>query len=510
MKRLMNLLVSLTLLSVNTVMAQSPSELFTDDYQGTARPFTASGFQNRWMETMLAKYDLSLDDLKTEELYSYFELTDELRVAFEEAFVSEDHVIFKLSILNNEKTDFETVMDLVRLFDTDIDEAALKAIHEEWLVGEKHYDTNQVGDHIVDTYNEAEGIGDAFIVRFTYPLEHFQNGEYPNLIGSLHDTNQTPPDLYAADEETDETVYVNRLYLNRLLDQISQDFGWALSDDHLKTNGGSVYYYPQELAEIGRVNEIYLFSGQSSRGELVEIRFTNDVVEGELPAFVHNQLNAYYFSYFAQLLQPELSQAEITEGYTAFLEQDTKEDFMLGELKIKRVGYAPNTFSLSRTLLLDDAVDYSTRVLASQEGQVNFSEGVRHAPTVEMVAPAELIYEKGALAIQLDNVNSARGQALVDKIQTLYDEQPAFGEQVRITGEILAWNASVLSLATAAGSHYTVHVAGEADLTVGDVIEVTGKNLGVQQAEDLNPTVIAESIHLNGQLIFRQGGTFND
>lgn len=511
MKGLMGLFVSLTLLSANTAMAQSPGELFSDDYQGEARPFTNSGFQNRWLETMMTEYDLNLNDLKMEERYSYFELTDGVKVAFEESFISEDQVIFKLSILNDDKTDFERIMNLIRVFDTEIDETALKDIHEEWLAAEKHYSTYQVGDHLVDTYHEDVGIGDAFIVRFTYPLELFQKGEYPDLIESLHDANQTPTDLYT-DEETDETIYVNRLYLNRILDQLSQDFGWELSDDHLKTSGGTVYYYPQELAEIGRVNELYLFSGQSSRGEIIEIRFTNDVVEGELVPFIHKKLNAYYFSYFAQLLQPELAQAEITEAYTDFIEneEEVKEDFMLGELKIKRSGYTPNTFSLSRTMLLEDEMDDSTDVLASQEEQVHFAEGILHFPSVEVLAPAELIYEQGPLSIHLDNANSARGQELVATIQTLYAALPAFGEQVTVTGEVVEWNAPDLTLEIAEGTRYKVHVAGEANLTVGEVIEVMGTHLGVQQVENLNPAIIAESIHLNGQEIFSQGGEHHD
>lgn len=505
------LLLTLTLLGTNTGIAQSPSQLFSDDYQGESRPFTYSGFQNRWIETMMAEYNLSPSDLKTEEMHPYFELEEELKVAFEESFISEDRVIFKLSILNNEKTDFETIMNLVRMFDTEIDEATLREIHEDWLTTTSHYATNQVGDHLVDTYNKDVGIGDAFIVRFTYPLTMFQNGEYPNLIESLHDANDTPPDIYA-DEETDETVYVNRLYLNRILNQLSQDFDWDLSEKHVKTAGGTVYYYPQELAEIGRVNEIYLFSGPSSRGEIIELRFTNDAVEGEQSPFVHQKLNAYYFHYFARLLDPELSQAEMTEAYTNFIEnaEEEKEDFILGSLKIKRNGYTSNTFSLSRIMPLEDEVDDSATLLTSQELQALVPEDVLQYPNVEIVAPSDLIYEKASLSTQVVNANSAIGQELEEKIQTLYETLPTFGEQLTVTGDVVEWNAPILILTTQSGVHYRVHVEGEVDLTVGQVIDVTGTYLGMQETEDLNLSLIAESIQSNGQELLRRGGVPND
>lgn len=127
MKRIVGVILSFVLFSTNIVASQTPSDIFSNDYQGEARPFTNSGFQNRWIEMMLTEYDLSFDDLKTEENYYYFELDEALKVAFEESFIgSGDSVIFKLSIFDNEQTDFESIMNLVRMFDTEVDEAAIE------------------------------------------------------------------------------------------------------------------------------------------------------------------------------------------------------------------------------------------------------------------------------------------------------------------------------------------------------------------------------------------------
>lgn len=498
MKKLMISLLLLTLMVPKMVQAQSLSEIFGHDYEGASRPFSHSAFQNRWIEWMLEEYDLNLDDLRQAEYYSYFEMADGTEVAFEESFASEDQVIFKLSLKGEDKADLDFISDQVELFDSEFDLQGLNDIYEAWTAGNQSYESYWLGDHMVDTYHEDATMENAIVFRFYYPLDLFEKGDYPNLVSSLHDANRPLPDIYSEDWG-DERVYVSRPYLNRILDQMAADWGWQLSQDHLKTAGGTVYYYPEELAELGRVNEIYLYSGQISGAQRLEIRMTNDFTQGEnLKAPF---LEEYYFTYFAQILQPELTLEEVSQGFEDFKQTDFSQGgyFKLSDLQIRGPGFSSHTFSMARLIHDSSEIGEQIQELILPEEEV-------HYPSVTVLAPADRIYEKEDLVLFLEKDHLASTQELQEKIVEIYEDLPGFGQQLEIEGKIIDIRPAILLVESLEGDLYQVYIQRDLEIQQGDWITMKGKNLGIQDENLLAVTLLAESISQYGEDIYSQEG----
>lgn len=498
MKKLMISLLLLTLMVPKMAQSQSLSDIFGHDYEGASRPFSHSAFQNRWIEWMLEEYDLELADLRQAEYYSYFEMADGTEVAFEESFVSDDQVIFKLAIKGEDKADSDFISDQVELFDSEIDFNGLNDIYEEWTAGNQSYESYWLGDHMVDTYHEDAAMENAIVFRFYYPSDLFEKGDYPNLVSNLHDANRPQPNIYSEDWG-DEEAYVNRPYLNRILDQIARDWGWQVSQDHLKTAGGTLYYYPEELAELGRVNEIYLYSGKVSGAQRLEIRMTNDFAQGEnLKAPF---LDQYYFTYFAQILQPELTVEEIRQGFEDFKRADFSQGgyFKLGDLQIRGPGFSSHTFSMAR--LIHDSTE-----IGGQTQEAILPEDEVHYPSVTLLAPADRIYEKEDLVLILEKDHLASTQELQEKILEIYEDLPGFGQQLEIEGKVNDIRPAILLVESLEGDLYQVYIQEDLDIKQGEWIRIKGKNLGIQDQSILAVTLLAESISQYGQEIYSQEG----
>lgn len=325
-----------------------------------------------------------------------------------------------------------------------------------------------------------------------------KRGEYPNLVSSLHDANRPQPNIYSEDWG-DEEAYVNRPYLNRILDQIARDWGWQVSQDHLKTAGGTLYYYPEELAELGRVNEIYLYSRKVSGAQRLEIRMTNDFAQGEnLKAPF---LDQYYFTYFAQILQPELTVEEIRQGFEDFKQADFSQGgyFKLGDLQIKGPGFSSHTFSMAR--LIHDSTE-----IGGQTQEAILPEDEVHYPSVTLLAPADRIYEKEDLVLILEKDHLASTQELQEKILEIYEDLPGFGQQLEIEGKVNDIRPAILLVESLEGDLYQVYIQEDLDIKQGEWIRIKGKNLGIQDQSILAVTLLAESISQYGQEIYSQEG----
>lgn len=531
MKRLiLSLVMCVALLTLPSGSAQTLPAVLLEDYAGQAVPHTSSGLVNRLVSAVLTEFDIESSEemfVDSREGDSRFQVSiplDEagLSVSFYAGQSTEaDNFYIYQQITSEEVADFETVQRLVRLVDVSLSEEALQAVYDQWLAALDESQEFELGEHVVSTYvvEEAGQSLHAFEVMYQYSNAVFEEAGVQDVVTTFYDNSVAFPNIYAEDYAgNQEEVFVNRVFINRILHEIQQSFGFNLTEAHLTAMGNTLYYYPEELAAFGRVNEFYIYSGEAGVGSRLEIRFTVAHNATETPGiqYLEDQKKSFFY-FFAKLLEPDLMDEEIE---AAFLEMSQSEasQIQLGQVLVQTAGFTDETISMSRQLSADvlDAVFPNSISSVSQEqaASVILAENEYHAASVEQLAEPSKIYDSFDLHLSFDSGQNEAKQQVDTLAQAYWASLPHYKAPMSFTGEVIASQAQDQWLEIKAGDDtlfetYYVWTPG-ASLEVDGLIEVTGANLGIQHPGGKQLSVLAEQITQDGQVIYQAGGEPNE
>lgn len=525
-KRSIIWLLLLSLVGGPSVSAQTLPAVLLEDFAGQAVPHTSSGLINRLIGEVMTAFNLESSDgmfLDDTEGESRFQVTvpidEDVSVSFYTGQSTHEAGFFIYQqVASHEPVAFDRLRRLVELVDASISEEDLQEVYDQWLEDLAGTQTLQLGNHVVTTYPiEKEGQElVAFEVLYEYFNSVFEDEAVEDRVTTFYDASGEFTNIYAPDyADNQEEVFVNRVFINRILQELSQTFGFDVSPEHLTTMGNTVYYYPEELAAFGRLNEFYIFSGQTGQDARIELRFTLGHEAKETPAMNHLQKQKRsFFYFFAKLLDPDLTDNEIEQ---AFLDITYEEvfDYRLGRLIIQTEGYTDETISMARLLRAEEieAVfpNSVTSVSEEQANQVILPEEEYHLASVEKLANPEKIYAPFEPYKRLDSGSGQAMREFEELSKARWKEVPNYKSVVTMTGDVLSsqLHGNWLELTLESDDffeNYYVYLP-EVDLNISGSIEVTGKNLGMQHSDSgLNLSVLAESIKQDGQVIYQAGG----
>lgn len=307
------------------------------------------------------------------------------------------------------------------------------------------------------------------------------------------------------------------MYINKLLYELQQTFGFDLTENHLSAWGGTVYFYPTELTELGRLNEFYLFSGETSSYQTIELRFTH-AYEEDNPDIKANQLPMIesYFHLFAKLLNPYLTEKEINSAFDNYIEDGNSE---LGDIVIRREGFADNTISMSRRVrykLDDDQLVYILSVPDNQASEVLIPSEIMHEATVPEINPIEIIFDQtnydysniGEVFSSDYNLKKHYNDEVIHVLNAL----PHHKEVLEISGDILLDspdNWMYIEPKSDEDFQYEVYI-GDLDFDIDEPVEIQAYNFGIQKIERKSLMMIPITIKQNGQTIYNLGGDINE
>lgn len=258
MKKIILLCFLLCLIPIQGVEAQSLSPVFRKDYEGAAVPFSGSGLTNRLYNEVIEAFDVEISEdfvLEAMERNNRYPalvpIEDEgVMVGFFSGIDdNRDLIYINQYILPNPSLDFNTFVNLVHLVDLSISEEDLREVYDPWVEDSTQADRVDLLDHSFDASHHPYHNYDYIEVTYHFPLSLYINADTVNLASSFYDPDGDFPDIFSPDYEGEE-VFVNRAYINRILDQLSQTFGFELTEDHLDAWGNTVYYYPSEMATL--------------------------------------------------------------------------------------------------------------------------------------------------------------------------------------------------------------------------------------------------------------------
>lgn len=530
LKRSIMFILMLCFIGLPRISGQTLPNLLMENYEGKAIPHTSSGLTNRLITQVMTEFDIE----GSKEMYldqrdgeSRFQVEiplgeDGLSVSFYTGKSTHGQGFYIYQKVASEKVaDFETIHRLVNLVDESLSEEAIQEAYDQWLMDLSGTQNFILGGHAVNTYNYIEDEKEylAFEVMYEYFDTVFEDESVQNIVTTLYDDSTEFPNIYAKDyADNQEEVYVNRVFINRILHGISQTFGFELGEEHLTAMGNTVYYYPEELAEFGRLNEFYIFSGQSGAGSRIEIRFTIAHNDTQTPAInnLEDQRRSFFY-FFAKLLDPLLTDVEIEQAFLDTVYEDRGE-YRLGHILIQKEGFTDETISMYRLLTFEEieAVfpDSINTVSKEQASDILLAEDEYHIASAEQLANPDKIYDS---YLPYTRLASGRGNAKLE-FETLTQEYweilPNFKAPLTITGKVIASNEQENWLEIKPDNasffeSYYVYTPG-ITLELSGMVEVTGQNLGVQDEGPENLSILAQSIKQAGELIYQAGGDQNE
>lgn len=529
-KRSIACLLIVCLNGLPIISAQNLPAVMMENYEGTAIPHTSSGLINRLIGAVMTEFDLESADqmfVNEEEGESRFQVeiplnSDGLAVSFSAGESTHEAGFYIYQrIASEEAVDFETLELLVQLVDNSIPEEELQAAYDQWLTDEEGKQQFTLGNYMVDTYTfmEADKEFMAFEIRYEYYDEVFEADGVQNIVTSFYDQATEFPDIYAVDyADKTEEAFVNRVYINRILHELSQTFQFELSEEHLTAMGSTVYYYPQELAEFGRINEFYIFSGFTGPNARIEIRFTLGHNDPDAPGLknIDHQYRSYFYI-FAKLLQPELTDLEIEQALLDSTNENGSE-YRLGSIVIQKESYASETISMARLLTAEKVNEVFPNSIENvpeeQQDRVLIAENTYHVASVEQLADPEQIYQPYVPYIRLASGSGPARKEFEELSAAYLNNLPDYKSTVNITGEVISSDTEknwlkIKPVEASFFDSYHVYTTGE-NLNLSGIIEVTGQNLGMQHSGGPNLTLIADSIQQEGQVIYQSGGDQNE
>ncbi|MGO4936526.1 hypothetical protein ACTQ54_02645 [Fundicoccus sp. Sow4_H7] len=525
MKKILLIILMSFGLNITHVNAQSYSAVFNADYDGKSIPFSYDGLSNRLAYEVLTAFDLELsqelmsltvDPTKSSAVTVPLNLPINATVGFHSGINNRgDGFYIYQTIRADDLLDFETISTLLEIVDPSINFEDWETFYDQWAKepDKNHNQTIENHEAYATTLNDANNDHVLFFeTRFNFPLSMFDDDNLVNLVGSWYDSDLGLGDIYSEDYEG-ETVYVNRAYINRILDQLEQLFNLETSEAHIRSWGNSVYFYATELAELGRLNELYLFSGATPTGDFLEIRFTTAFDADEMPDDDEKlKLNEAYFNLFAKLLDPDLSEEEIAVAYEEFsLGVDTQ----MGEINIRANGFTPNTISLSRKFSEEQDATYISSVPEEHANEVLIDENSQHLAEVLVLNNPSKIYGE-LTATETSPIFSINNNILEVFESSLSDyliNIPAFKEKLEVTGTVSspAFDNWLVVEATENDIYdYYLLYLGDGLIEVEGDIEIVGQNLGMQNGQSKSLVIIPENILQNGEIIYPAGGENNE
>lgn len=525
LRRLFVCLFMLCFITIPSIEAQILPAVLLEDFEGQAVPHTSSGLINRLISAVMSEFSLEgssemfLDDSAGESRFQVeISLDDAMSVSFYtgESTHEAGFYIYQ-QIASEEAPDFETFQRLINLVDEAISEGELQEAYDRWLDEPEEKQNFILGDHMVYTeVNEITGKElMTFEVMYEYDNTVFEEDAVQNMVTTFYDDSKEFPNIYAQDyANNQEEVYVNRVFINRILHELSRTFGFEISTDHLSAMGNTVYYYSAELAEFGRINEFYIFSGRSGNQSRLEIRFTlgqNEWGSANI-RYLEDQRRSFFY-YFAKLLDPELTDLEVEQAFLDTL-YEAHEEYRLGKLIIQKEGFTNETISMARVLNLNeiDAVfpESIQSVSKQQKNRVLLAEDTYHVASVEQLANPEKIYASYAPFTRLTSGSGSSRKEFDELSQSFWDKLPEYKTLMSFTGEVVSTKPeeNLLEVKPAGEDFFeTFYVyTPEANLEISGIIEVTGVSLGMQHSGAPNLSLLAQRIQQEGQLIYQAGG----
>lgn len=529
MKKIILLCFLLSLIPIQRAEAQSLSPVFRKDYEGAAVPFSGSGLTNRLYNEVIEDFeveiskDFVLEAMERNNRYpALVPIEDEdVMVGFFSGMDENRDLIYIYQyILPNPSLDFDTFVSLVHLVDPTISEANLREVYAPWVEDSTSTDKIELSGHSFDASHHRHHNHDYIEVSYHFPLSLYNNADTVNLTNSFYDLEGDFPDIFSPDYEGEE-VFVDRAYINRILDQLSQTFGFELTEDHLDAWGNTVYYYPSEMAKAGRLNEFYIFSGLTGKRNVLEIRFTNgfDTFDESYNLY-YDKMTRSYFHFFGKLLDPTLDEEAIELAYEKF---QAGEDVEMGRIHVQSNGYTDNSLSMSLQIptsqLEDPETYYFDSVPSNQAQDVRIDEDVHHLATVDRLNNPDRIYADYQIDEQV--VINQTDQKEIYR-QLLDDHQvnmPHYQEEIQVTGEIITdlGSGNWKTLQVGGNDYFAsfiIYLEGDDLPVLEGNVTVDGRSLGVIRAGAGSGGrilyLIAESVTQDGEVIYNRGGSDND
>lgn len=528
MKKVIIFLILLSFLNVTPVNAQDYSHIFSADPSNNAMPFTHSGLVNRIIAKLISTFDVEMTDyFLSESSTSSSGFTVPLPSIESDLYdtvwagTEGDELYIYQRLESFDKIDFDTLLTIVQVVEPNINSDELQDFYDDWLDHPEESFETTINGHEFTSYgqNNSNNINDlaTFMeIRFNFHTSMFNDNNLVNLSESFYDPAKEFPDIYTTEDSAEE-VFVERLYINRILDQIQQTFNFDLTAEHLSAWGNTVYYYPTELATLARLNEVYLFSGETASYQTIELRFTHAYEEDNLDIKANQLLMIEsYFHLFAKLLNPELTEEEISIAFDSYIEEGNTE---LGDIVIRTEGFTDNTISMSRRIrykLADEQLDYILSVPNNQASQVLIPSETIHEATVPQINPVEKIFAQ--TNYDYSNIGEVFGSDLnlnnhynEDVINVLND-LPHHKEVLEISGDISLNspdNWMVIEPKSEDDFQYEVYI-GDLEYDSDKPVEIQGYNFGIQKIERKSLMVIPMTIKQNGQTIYSSGGDINE
>lgn len=528
-KKIISCLILLCLIRPLCVQAQTMSSIFDADPSYNARPYSHSGLTNRIIEEIKSTFNINSNEEFLSEFHAHSagpivmiptKNDANLSITVWDGMEGDELYIYQ-RLSSNKVIDFNTFLTLIQLIEPNMNSEDLQSFYNQWQAQLDENHKASINGHEFHSYglnhssNPNQHVNQIEI-RFNFPLTTFKDEELTNLSGSFYDTTKEFPSIYDH-SNSDATAYLDRMYINNLLYELQQTFGFDLTENHLSAWGGTVYFYPTELAELGRLNEFYLFSGETSSYQTIELRFTH-AYEEDNPDIKANQLLMIksYFHLFAKLLNPYLTEKEINSAFDNYTEEGNTE---LGDIVIRREGFTDNTISMSRRVrykLEDVQLDYILSVPDNQASQVLIPSETMHEATVPQINPVEKIFAQ--TNYDHSNIGEVFGsdanlkKHYEDKVIQVLNDLPHHKEVLEISGDILLDspdNWMIVEPKSDEDFQYQVYI-GDLDFDIDEPVEIQAYNLGIQLIDRKKLMLIPITIKQNGQTIYSLGGDINE
>lgn len=529
MKKIISCLILLSFISPLCVQAQTMSSIFDADPSYNARPYSHSGLTNRIIEEIKATFNIDSNEEFLSEFHAHSagptvtiptKNDANLSITVWDGMEGDELYIYQ-RLSSNKVIDFNTFLTLIQLIEPNINSEDLQSFYNQWQAQLDENHKASIKGHEFQSYglnhpsNPNQHVNQIEI-RFNFPLTTFEDEGLTNLSGSFYDSTKEFPSIYDY-SNSDATVYVDRMYINNLLYELQQTFGFDLTESHLSAWGSTVYFYPTELVELGRLNEFYLFSGETSSYQTIELRFTH-AYEEDNPDIQPNQLPMIqsYFHLFAKLLNPNLTEKEINSAFDNYIETGNTK---LDDIVIRREGFTDNTISMSRRVrykLEDVQLDYILSVPDNQASQVLIPSEMMHEATVPQIKPVEKIfaqtnYDHSNVDEVFGSDTNLKNHYKEEVIQVL-NALPHHKEVLEISGDILSDspdNWMIIEPKSDEEFQYEVYI-GDLDFDIDEPVKILAYNFGIQLIERKSLMLIPITIKQNGQTIYSLGGDINE
>lgn len=498
LKKLLLLCLLIVLLPLNHVAAQE--QLLTEEVDEIATAHTFSGYKNRWLDWAIEEFEQDL---------AFHSQTPATTIVFNEGLevslrihTTDDNLVeFHLGF--TEATQIPTYDDLetlVLFIDPEFNLDALEEAYEIRSGYSQREATIDAGPHQILVDNSQSGTQIEVIFRYSQSL--FEDGTYADLLFTPYDASREPINIY--EDEYEGTLWVERPYINAILNRLNEDWGLDITPDHLESYGNTVYYYSQELADADRINEFYFFSGMRDDQGLLSLRYTMALSDGaRLWDFA---LNEQYFTYFARLLDPDLSDEDIEAGFDQVLDNRGSRGepiVEMGEVTIHLAGYGEWTYAMSREFDGED-LNHFVQLDPDQQDGVLIADDTWHTSQVSVIAPRDIIFQPQELEISspifLESFHEL-GDSFIEQLHNLQ----GFGNQYDLAGTVTEIRDGFPLLVTEDSERFYLLVPMDADDLLNSEIQVVGSNHGIANYDESITALYVDTLVQDGQILFERG-----